>query len=177
MSVRPFTLWDRMHTGFDILESSGALRRHWVRRFVAGLVDMIVVFVPIWFLLSYIDVPDPTIATGLSAGVGWFLYSGFLEGRFGRTVGKLLVRQKVVSMREHRNYRQTFIRSIPKLFWFIFLPFDVFVGLATEGDPRKRWSDGVARTLVIAYYPAVPRSRKVPQPRPRMQRREGKIDL
>lgn len=166
-----------MHTGFDILESSGALRRHWVRRLIAGLVDMIIVFVPIWMVLSYLEVPDLTIATGVSAGVGWFLYAGFLEGRYGRTVGKLLVRHKVVSMREHRNYRQTFIRSVPKLFWFIFLPFDVFAGLATEGDPRKRWSDGVAHTLVIAYYPSVPRARKVPQARPRMQRREGKFDL
>lgn len=166
-----------MHTGFDILESSRALRQHWLRRFVAGFVDIAIVFVPIWLALNFLNLSDRTIIAGIGAGLGWFLYSGLLEGRFGRTVGKLLVRLKVVSMRERRTYRQTFIRSIPKLFWYIFLPFDVAVGLATEGDPRKRWSDGVSRTLVIAYYPAVPRSRKAPRPQPRMQHKEGKIEL
>jgi uncharacterized RDD family membrane protein YckC len=166
-----------MHTGFDILESSSALRSHWLRRFVAGFVDIAIIFVPIYFALTLGNVTNTTIVAGLSAGVGWFLYAGFMEGRYGRTIGKALVRQKVVSMGERRTYKQTFIRSIPKLFWFIFLPFDVFVGLAIEGDPRKRWSDTIARTLVIAYYPAVPRSKRVPQPRPRMQRKEGKIDL
>ncbi|MDW5561665.1 MAG: RDD family protein [Methanomassiliicoccus sp.] len=161
-----------MHTGFDILESSSALRRHWLRRFVAGFVDITLIFVPIYFALHYWNVTNTTVVAGLSAGMGWFLYAGFMEGRFGRTVGKALVRQKVVSMGERRTYRQTFIRSIPKLFWYIFLPFDVAVGLATEGDPRKRWSDTLARTLVIAYYPTVPRSRKVPQARPRMQRKD-----
>jgi len=166
-----------MHTGFDIMESSSALRHHWLKRFVAGFVDIAIVFVPIYFLLTFLDIGNTTIIAGLGAGLGWFLYAGFLEGRYGRTVGKALVRQKVVSMGERRTYRQTFIRSIPKLFWYIFLPFDVAVGLATEGDPRKRWSDTLSRTLVIAYYPAVPRSRKVPQARPRMQRKEGKIEL
>ncbi|WP_019178411.1 RDD family protein [Methanomassiliicoccus luminyensis] len=166
-----------MHTGFDILESSGALRSHWLRRFVAGFIDIALIFVPIWFALSFLTISDRAIVTGLSAGVAWFLYSGLLEGRYGRTVGKLLVHLKVVSMRERRTYRQTFIRSIPKLFWYIFLPFDVAVGLAIEGDPRKRWSDGVARTLVIAYYPAVPRAKKVPQPRPRMHQKEDDFEL
>lgn len=161
-----------MHTGFDILESSSALRKHWLRRFVAGFVDIAIIFTPIWLALHFFEVPNSAIVAGVSAGVVWFLYAGLCEGRYGRTLGKLLVRLKVVSMREGRSYRQTFIRSVPKLFWFIFLPFDVAVGLATEGDPRKRWSDGVSRTLVIAYYPAVPRSKKVPQAQPRMQRKE-----
>ena len=166
-----------MHTGFDILESSSALRAHWLRRFVAGLVDIAIVFVPIYFILDLLHVTNTAVMAGVSAGLGWFLYAGLMEGRFGRTVGKFLVRQKVVSMGERRTYKQTFIRSIPKLFWFIFLPFDVFVGLAIEGDPRKRWSDTLARTLVIAYYPAVPRSKRVPQARPRMQRKEKEFDL
>ncbi|MBI0584629.1 MAG: RDD family protein [Methanomassiliicoccus sp.] len=161
-----------MHTGFDILESSSALRRHWLRRFIAGIVDIVLVFVPTYYALRILDVTNTTIVAGLGAGLVWFLYAGLFEGRFGRTLGKALVRQKVVSMGERRRYKQTFIRSIPKLFWYIFLPFDVAVGLATEGDPRKRWSDGLAHTLVIAYYPAVPRSKKVPQARPRMQRKD-----
>ncbi len=158
---------DRMYTGFDILESSGALRKHWLRRFVAGFIDIAIIFTPIWVVLSQIEVGNRTIIAGIGAGVVWLLYATICEGRYGRTLGKLLVRQKVVSRQGRRSYRQTFIRSIPKLFWFIFLPFDVAVGLATEGDPRKRWSDTVANTLVIAYYPPVPKAEKAPRPQPR----------
>jgi uncharacterized RDD family membrane protein YckC len=166
-----------MHTGFDILESSSALRRHWVRRFVAGFIDIGIVFIPLWVVLNFLTLTDRTIAAGLGAGLLWFLYAGLMEGYFGRTIGKMAVHLKVVSMRDRRTLKQTFIRSIPKLFWYIFLPFDVAVGLATEGDPRKRWSDGVARTLVIAYYPSVPRSKKVPKAQPRMHHKEGKTEL
>ncbi len=158
-----------MHTGFDILESSKDLRHHWARRFAAGSIDMLIIFVPFYMVLYYFDLPYKTIITGVGAGLIWFIYSGYFEGRYGRTLGKLLVHLKVVSMRERRLYHQTFVRSIPKLFWYIFLPFDVVIGLATEGDPRKRWTDGIARTLVIAYYPAVPRSKKVPGPRSRVK--------
>jgi uncharacterized RDD family membrane protein YckC len=153
-----------------MLESSSAVRRHWVRRFAAGLVDVVIIFLPLWVGLHFLNVGDKTIIAGVGAGIAWFVYALVLEGLFGRTVGKLLVHLKVVSMKEQRTFRQTFIRSIPKLFWYIFLPFDVIMGLATEGDPRKRWTDGLARTMVIAYYPAIPRSKKVPQARPRMQR-------
>jgi uncharacterized RDD family membrane protein YckC len=158
-----------MYTGFDLLESSSALRNHWLRRLVAGFIDIAIIFTPIWLVLSYADVPHKTIVAGISAGLVWFLYAGLCEGRYGRTLGKALVHQKVVSRQGRRSYRQTFIRSIPKLFWFIFLPFDVAVGLATEGDPRKRWSDTVSNTLVIAYYPPEPRSSRAPIPQPRMR--------
>lgn len=158
-----------MYTGFDLLESSSALRNHWLRRLVAGFIDIALIFTPIWLVLSYADVPHKTIVAGISAGLVWFLYAGICEGRYGRTLGKALVHQKVVSRKGRRSYRQTFIRSIPKLFWFIFLPFDVAVGLAIEGDPRKRWSDTVSNTLVIAYYPPVPRADKAPRPQPRMR--------
>lgn len=163
-----------MHTGFDILESSKDLRHHWLRRFFAGLVDMAIVFVPLWLVMYYFEMPYKTVIAGVGAGVIWFVYAGYLEGRYGRTLGKLLVHLKVVSLGERRSYHQTFIRSIPKLFWYIFLPFDVVIGLATEGDPRKRWSDGLSRTLVIAYYPAVPRSKKVPGPRSRIKLGDAK---
>jgi uncharacterized RDD family membrane protein YckC len=161
-----------MHTGFDMLSSSDAVRRHWFRRFVAGFVDVTIVFLPVWLLIFFVDIPEKAVVIGLGSGAAWFVYSTLLEGRYGRTVGKQLVHLKVVSMQERRTYHQSFIRSIPKLFWFIFLPFDVIIGLATEGDPRKRWTDGLARTMVIAYYTPVPRDKKTPPSGSRMQRKE-----
>ncbi|HPP44857.1 MAG TPA: hypothetical protein PK446_03610, partial [Methanomassiliicoccaceae archaeon] len=63
-----------MYTGFDLLESSGALRNHWLRRFVAGFIDIAIIFTPIWVLLSYSDVPNKTVVAGIGAGVIWYLY-------------------------------------------------------------------------------------------------------
>ena len=101
-----------MHTGFDILESSSALRAHWLRRFVAGIVDIVIVFVPIYFILDLLHVTNTAVRPGWR-GPGVVPVRWLMEGRFGRTVGKFLVRQKVVSMGERRTYKQTFIRSIP----------------------------------------------------------------
>ena len=50
-----------MHTGFDILESSSALRAHWLRRFVAGIVDIVIVFVPIYFILDLLHVTNTAV--------------------------------------------------------------------------------------------------------------------
>ncbi len=166
-----------MHTGFDMLEHNSAVRRHWLRRFVAGFVDIAIIFIPLYLILFYLSIPYKTIITGVGAGVAWFFYAAILEGKYGRTLGKQLVHLKVVSLKERRTFKQTFVRSIPKFMWYVFLPFDVAVGLAMEGDPRKRWIDGVARTLVIAYYPATPKHKtRAPAPVPRMQRREQEIN-
>ena len=160
-----------MHTGFDVLESSKALRGHWARRFLAALIDIALLFIPVYLIVAQLNITDQSkiILMGILAGLAYFLYSAILEYIYGRTVGKLIVHLKVVSMKERRTLRQTLIRSVPKLFWFILLPFDVVIGLATEGDPRKRWTDGIAKTLVISYYPAIPRGKRVPKASPRMQ--------
>lgn len=158
-----------MNTGFDMLEHNRAVRKHWLKRFAACLIDVLLIFLPLYLALYYAQVPYKTIVTGVGAGVIWFFYSSLTEWWFGRTLGKTVVRLKVVSLGERRRLRQIMIRSVPKFFWYIFLPFDVAVGLATEGDPRRRWSDGVAHTLVIAYYPDKLKKRShVPAPNPRM---------
>ncbi len=168
---------DGMHTGFDMLAHNTAVRRHWLRRIVAGLVDIAIIFIPLYLILLFLNIPYKTIITGAGAGVAWFLYAAILEGKYGRTLGKQLVHLKVVSLKERRTFKQTFIRSIPKFLWYLFLPFDVMVGLAMEGDPRKRWIDGVARTLVIAYYPPVPKQKsRAPAPAPRMHKRNQEIN-
>lgn len=142
-----------MPTGFALLESNSALRRHWLRRVAAMLIDMAIIFVPIRIALIFASFFDPNILAGISAGVVWFIYSGILEGYYGMTVGKRLLHLKVVSIDRKRTMKQGFVRNIPKLFWYIYLPLDALVGLAQEGDPRKRFSDTVSNTSVIAYEP------------------------
>ncbi len=140
-----------MPTGFALLESNSALRKHWLRRVAAMLIDMAIIFVPIRIALIFVNFFDPNILAGISAGIVWFIYSGILEGYYGMTVGKRLLHLRVVSIDKKRTIKQGFIRNIPKLFWYIYLPLDALVGLAQEGDPRKRFSDTVSNTSVISY--------------------------
>jgi len=151
---------DGMPTGFALLESSATLRNHWLRRLAAALIDATIIFVPIRVALVFVTVFNPDIVAGVAAGVAWFLYSGILEGIYGQTVGKRLLHLKVVSMVEHRTIRQGLVRSVPKMFWYIFLPIDVIIGLMLEGDPRRRFTDSVSLTSVISYVPEMQKIRK-----------------
>jgi len=141
-----------MQTGFSLLESSSALRMHWIRRVLAGLIDIAIVSLSVRLALTAADLSGAALTAAL-AGAAWFLYAGLLEGRFGRTPGKWLLRLRVISLRDGRTYGQTFARSLTKLV-YVLMPFDVALGLMTSGDPRRRFVDGFTRTLVIAIYPS-----------------------
>jgi len=104
------------------------------------------------------------IVDGLAVGIVWFVYAGFLEGRYGKTIGKHLMHLKVVSMIDYKMMRQGFIRSVPKLFWYVFLPVDTFLGLAMDGDPRQRFTDRVSLTSVITYEAELTKIKKRSQP-------------
>ncbi|MBM3299545.1 MAG: RDD family protein [Deltaproteobacteria bacterium] len=153
-----------MPTGFDLLEHNSALRKHWLKRIGAMLIDAAIVFIPIRIALLFLDFSNQDIMAGVLSGVAWFVYGGLLEGRFGKTVGKRLLHLRVVSLVETRSLHQTFVRNVPKVFWYIFLPLDVLVGLSLEGDPRQRWTDTVAKTSVISYEPELAKIKKRSEP-------------
>jgi len=139
-----------MQTGLDILSSNHELRVHWLKRVVASVVDLAIVTAPISLALLMKGSIDDPYLVGLASGAGLFLYSALLEGLFGRTWGKRLMGLRVVSLGDKGSFLQATIRSVPKFFWYIFLPIDTLAGLATLGDPRQRWSDKVSKTTVVA---------------------------
>jgi uncharacterized RDD family membrane protein YckC len=161
-----------MPTGYELLGSNKALRKHWIKRVAATLIDVAIIFAPIRLALVFLDGFNQDVLAGLAAGVVWFLYSGILEGFYGKTLGKHLLNLKVVSMTERRLLRQGFIRSVPKLFWYAFLPIDVLIGLALEGDPRRRFTDRVSLTSVVAFEPELSRIRKRSRPSEHKARNE-----
>ena len=154
-----------MTTGYDLLQQSGDFRHHWLKRVAAGIVDAAIVSVPITLALADARSTWSIILAGVFSGVGWFAYSSILEGWFGQTLGKKLFHLRVVSMGEKVRAYQAILRNVPKIFWYVFLPFDVFAGLGLEGDPRQRWSDHAANTTVVAYQPSVIRTKKKKHPK------------
>jgi uncharacterized RDD family membrane protein YckC len=149
-----------MPTGYELLEQSGDFRKHWLKRIAAGLVDGVIIAVPISLALNGMSSIEAALLAGIFSGVGLFAYSAILEGWFGQTIGKRLLHLRVVSLGDKGRFHQAIIRSVPKIFWYAFLPIDVLAGLATEGDPRQRWSDHAANTTVVAYRPSTIRYRK-----------------
>ena len=139
-----------MHTGIDLLAHSRDLLIHWLKRTGAFLVDLAIVAAPISLALASEGALNNIYTAGLASGAGLFLYSAVLEGVFGRTWGKRLFGLRVVAIEDKNGVLQALVRSIPKFFWYIFLPVDTLAGLATEGDPRQRWSDRVLSTTVVS---------------------------
>lgn len=153
-----------MPTGFDLLEHSRTLRRHWLKRLAATFVDIMIIFVPMRIVIFFVNAPYQDIVAGVLSGIVWFIYSTLLEGVYGKTLGKWFFNLRVVSLKEKKSIHQTLTRSVPKFFWYIFLPFDVIIGLAMEGDPRQRWSDTVAETMVVLSEPESVRIKKRGEP-------------
>ena len=153
---------DGMQTGFDVLSGSKELRIHWMKRAVAGFIDLAIVAAPISLAFMSAGSPDVMLA-GLLSGFGLFLYSTILEGVFGQTWGKKLMGLSVVTDGHRHSLVHAAVRSIPKFFWYIFLPFDALAGLAMRGDPRQRFTDRIASTKVIAL-PAEKRHRALTPP-------------
>ena len=86
-----------MVTGFDYLSKDQALQEHWLRRFVAIILDSLIIFLPISIIFHAFG--------GLSWFFSWwwvgavlFLYAALFDSAVGGTVGKLLMHLKAVSM-------------------------------------------------------------------------------
>jgi len=137
-----------MVTGFDLIGHDRALQQHWIRRIAAFFIDSIVVLLPVWILLLLLRIQALEVF-GLVSGAAFYLYSASFEGYQGRTLGKVIMDLEVRSLLEPMNLSKALIRSIPKMFWYIFPLLDGILGLATEGDPRQRFFDRIIGTTVV----------------------------
>ena len=138
-----------MPTGYDLLEHSHEFRMHMLRRLAAGLIDATIVFVPVTVTIYLLNLEPKELLVGIISGFGWFAYSAVSESLKGATLGKRVLGLFVASIDGPMTFSKGIVRNVPKMFWFIFLIVDIFVGLGLSDDPRCRWVDGVAHTVVI----------------------------
>src|SRR3989475_1903451 len=137
-----------MPSAIDLIGHNPALQDHWFRRLGAALIDGIVVAVifllfalPLAFLgLAWYVVP-------FLYGVIWLGYSMLLEALFGATIGKRLLSLHVVALDGNLDIMHCLVRNISKVYWLLFLV-DLIIGGVTQGDPRQRLLDRIARTTV-----------------------------
>jgi uncharacterized RDD family membrane protein YckC len=86
-------------------------------RFFAGFIDSFV-FLPLSFVDAFLSAPErPAAVIIIWSGImysSYWLYSVLLHSRYGQTVGKMLMKIKVLDVSEERipTFRQAFLRDI-----------------------------------------------------------------
>jgi uncharacterized RDD family membrane protein YckC len=144
-----------MSTGFEKLRTDTQLQNHWIRRFIAMVIDAVITGIAGWILSL------PFLITGIAGGfafffvwgVIWFIYASFAESSMGLTIGKQVVNLKVRTVDgKIPTMDVAFIRNVSKVFWLLYL-LDVIVGLATPGEPTQKYTDRIAGTIVVSTTP------------------------
>ena len=145
-----------MARAIDTFGSDQQLQSHWIYRLVAIIIDWVIV----WIAVMIISFPFVIVSQFAGRGAFWgfssflfftifFLYILCFEGIKGKTIGKHLLHLQVVTIDGGPiDIAKSIIRNISKIN-LILLLLDWLVGLATDGDPRQRFLDRIAGTMVI----------------------------
>ena len=152
-----------MASGFEVLGHNRALQAHWVRRFGAYLMDVIVVLMPTWTILALLGLSG-TVLLGIASGAVFVGYGTTAEALYGKTLGKRAFGLEVRAVGGGVTPRKAAARNAPKFFWYIFPLLDLIAALVGEGDPRQRLSDRAAGTTVV-WREAIPASPARAKPR------------
>ena len=168
-----------MVSGLNIIGSNKALQDHWIKRIVAFIIDVIIVWVVsivlVILLLSAtwtvggfgsLFLGLGTVMVGLVGILYWILQEGF----WGATIGKKAMRLQVVGTTGPVDVVKATIRNISKFHWVLLL-IDWIAGIAMEGDPRQKITDRLAGTTVVrtdaqAYMEEQFRQMATPPPHP-----------
>lgn len=169
-----------MVTGFDIISTNKALQEHWLRRFIAIIIDGVIISVIVW-LIGWLVLLGPF--WWAFQGLIWWgiamLYFVVLEMSVHASLGKKLMSLEVVATEGELDVGSIFLRNVSKFMFFVVI--DWFVGIFTEGDPRQKFTDRFAKTTVqrtdekayqeqqfrqMAYVPPHPTPHPHPHPHP-----------
>jgi len=152
-------------TGFDRIQKDQQLQSLWLSRFIAYVIDSIIVGLVVSLIaltvampIVIIDVfshgfrPEPwapwSAFPGLMSILSLFYYA-ILESSRGATVGKGIMGLKVITGRGERpTLDKAFLRNISKLHWILLL-LDILIGLGTPGNPNQKFSDRYVGALVV----------------------------
>ena len=136
---------------------------HWLLRFIAYIIDWVILAVVIGILFLIFLLPFVFVGAiaGFAAGSwAWFgvfpfivgllmvLYVLYAEVNWGGTLGKRILGLGGQTVNGGRkNYSQSFIRNISKIHPLILL-LDWLIGIATPGDRRQKYTDRIAGVTV-----------------------------
>lgn len=133
----------------EVLENKQA-QEFWLRRFIAIIIDALIIFIPITVMVSI------AWSMGFFGQVSWVIsgallvaYSALFESELGYTIGKRIMGLEVVSL-DPRPYdmKRALIRNITKIHG-VFLIIDMLLGILAEDRTNMRYLDTVVATEVV----------------------------
>jgi len=133
----------------EVLENKQA-QEFWLRRFVAIIIDALIIFIPITVMVNI------AWAMGFYGQVSWLIsgtllvaYSAMFESELGYTIGKRIMGLEVVSL-DPRPYdmKRALIRNITKIHGIILI-IDLLLGILAEDRVNMRYLDTVVATEVV----------------------------
>ena len=148
-------------SGIDEVMKESKAQNYWVRRFLAFLIDVLIVGAIL--VVAAIAIAIPTFVFSGPAGVGsifagifsvvaglfLFVYFIIAEVSSGAPVGKRVFHKKVVAEGDRNpNFVESLVRNISKVYWLLLL-LDVIVGLATSKNYTQKFSDRMVGTSVV----------------------------
>src|SRR5437667_1605242 len=137
-----------MPSAINLIGHNPALQEHWIRRFLAFIIDALNVCALRFIFAIHLSIRAwAWYLIGLYCGLIWFAYSMFLETLFHATIGQRLVSLRVVAIDGNLDVLHALLRNLSKIFGIVFV-LDLLVGGVTQGDPRQRLFDRIARTTV-----------------------------
>ena len=139
-----------MSSALDEVLDNRAAQEFWARRFIALIIDYIILWLPITAIsMIVIQVSLFSQGTWLLSGFLVLLYSAFFEAEFGYTIGKRVMNLEVVSL-DGRPYDlpRGLVRNISKIYW-VFLLIDALAGILAENRVNMRYLDIVSNCEVV----------------------------
>ena len=132
----------------------------WGERFVAWIIDMIVVgifLMPFKWYFTWIRIAGsgmmpsfmkviPFVDLGFD-NIVYFLYWMVMEGIYGQSIGKMILKLKIIQVNGKRiNMPQAIVESLGKAF---LLPLDCLIGWILYSDKKQRLFNHISETIVI----------------------------
>jgi uncharacterized RDD family membrane protein YckC len=150
-------------SGLDALTKDQKVQQYWGRRLLAYIIDAIILSVVAWVLVSIVGFFAYGFSYGFYQPYSWFfglfpllwgvasvLYFVFMDFRYAGTLGKSLMSLRVTTDDgQAPTMDKAFVRNISKIHWAL-LFLDLIAGLLTETDYRKKFTDKLAKTLVVS---------------------------
>ena len=147
-------------SGLDALIKDQKAQEYWIWRFVAIVVDWVIVYVVVGVITFFVALPAfllgggaffSAVFGGLAVlwGLVFILYFAVLESATGASIGKHIFGFRVTSKRgSNPTFGEALVRNVSKIYWLLLL-LDVVAGLAVSAGYQQKYSDRLMGTTVV----------------------------
>ncbi len=145
-------------TVFESFEKDPILQDYWIKRLIAYVIDLVILFVITGILVGIAQFPSflrnpffffDFFSFPVALGLVSVIYFVIAETVYGTSIGKSFLNLRVVTASNERiTLEKSFIRNISKIHG-VFLFLDVIGGLITSTDMHTKYTDRMADAKVI----------------------------